>query len=123
MTDDKVVLVVEDDPLTREVLQYLLETEGYAVTTACDGAEALARLQEGPRPDCVLLDLGMPRFDGRQFLATRSISPALASIPVVVVSGQPRAAEDAALLGASDYLSKPASIEALLSAVQCCQAN
>jgi CheY-like chemotaxis protein len=114
----KRVLVVEDDTLCREMLTLLLEAEGYTVEPACDGRQAIERLRDGPRPDCMLLDLSMPRMDGRQFRAWLRQVPGLASVPVVVVSAEPRAAEEAALLGAEDYLRKPVSTEELLAAVR-----
>jgi CheY-like chemotaxis protein len=118
VTGGKILLVVEDDDLTREMLTLLLEGEGYTVEPACDGRDALQRLRHDPRPDCILLDLAMPRMDGRQFRAWQQQVPGLASVPVVVVSAEPRAAEEAALLGAEDYLRKPVSTEELLAAVR-----
>jgi CheY-like chemotaxis protein len=54
------VLIVEDDPTTRNVLTDLLEQDGRAVLTAADGQEALDRLMDPPRPSLILLDLSMP---------------------------------------------------------------
>ena len=112
------VLVVEDDELTREVVTLMLEGQGYAVQEAGDGQEALDRLREGPRPGCILLDLRMPRMDGRQFRSRQRQDPALAGVPVVVVSAEPELAAEAASLGAAGYLQKPVRAEALLAAVR-----
>jgi CheY-like chemotaxis protein len=118
VTGGKILLVVEDDDLCREMLTLLLEGEGFAVEPACDGRDALQQLRHGPRPDCILLDLAMPRMDGREFRTWLRQVPGLACVPVVVVSAEPRVAEEAAFLGAADYLRKPVSTEELLAAVR-----
>jgi CheY-like chemotaxis protein len=83
------LLVVEDDRDLREVLSESLRFEGYEVEEAADGVDALARLQEGVRPTLIILDLIMPRMDGRQLLAAMQRDEALAGIPVVLVTGTP----------------------------------
>jgi CheY-like chemotaxis protein len=111
------LLVVDDDALMRELISLLLQGEGYQVREAADGQEALDQLRQGPVPDCILLDLGMPRMDGRQFLSRQRHDPRLASIPVLLVSGQPHLAEQAAFLGVADYLQKPFPPDALFQAL------
>src|SRR5262245_43368027 len=82
------VLVVADSIDTRDSLAFLLRrVGGYQVSTAADGQEALDRLRAGPRPGLILLDLLMPAMDGWEFCRRLRQDPALASIPVVVVSG------------------------------------
>jgi CheY-like chemotaxis protein len=112
------LLLVEDDGLTREALVALLEGQGYSVRSAGDGQEALAILREGSLPDCILLDLGMPGMDGRQFRSRQRHHRAWAAVPVVVISGDARVAEEAAFLGAADYLRKPVEPAALLAALR-----
>jgi CheY-like chemotaxis protein len=113
----KLVLVVEDDPATREVLGTLLRREGYAVAEAADGQEALALLHGGPRPAGIVLDLTMPRMDGRAFRAEQCRDRDLAGIPVVVCSGEPDADQEAKELGASAWVQKPIDSAALLQAL------
>lgn len=83
------VLVVEDHADSRELLVEFLELEGYVVEVALHGLEALARLQRGPRPDVVLLDLMMPKLTGWELMERVRREPALArqELAVVVVSG------------------------------------
>ncbi|HSD21582.1 MAG TPA: response regulator [Anaeromyxobacter sp.] len=81
------VLVVEDDGDLREALAECLRFEGYDVVEAVDGADALARLQRGARPALIILDLVMPRMDGRQLLAAMRVDADLAGIPVVLATG------------------------------------
>ena len=113
------VLIVDDDPLTREALALLLNTEGYVVAEAGDGAEALARLRSGGLPSLVLLDLLMPGMDGWRFLAERQRQPSLGAIPVLVLTAA-RGIDSPALraMGAEDILQKPIAPEDVLTAIR-----
>src|SRR5690349_23695253 len=91
------VLVVEDDFDLRDALVPILEYEGHRVVSAANGKEALERLRTMPPPSLILLDLMMPVMDGEQFRAQQLRDPALASIPVVIVSAHASAEERAAL--------------------------
>lgn len=107
------VLVVEDDERIRETLTELLEIEGYAVSAAANGQEALDRLEHG-RPDLILLDMLMPTMDGAEFLAAMRHDDALASIPVTVLSAS---RYDPALHDAP-CLRKPVDLDELLDHVR-----
>ena len=102
------ILVVDDDPLNRAILQRGLEREGHGVTTASDGAEALAALRADP-VDLVLLDIVMPRMDGFRVLDEMKADPVLREIPVIMIS----AVDDHESVircieaGAEDHLPKP----------------
>jgi CheY-like chemotaxis protein len=111
------LLVVEDDRDLREVLSESLRFEGFEVTEAADGADALALLQGGIRPGLIILDLVMPRMDGRQLLAAMRSDDALAAIPVALVTGTP--SRD--LRGeVHAILKKPVGIEDLLACIRTC---
>lgn len=69
------ILVVEDDPPTRQYLETALSLEGYRVTTAATGREALERLDSAPRPRLILLDWMMPEMDGAKFWRTLQARP------------------------------------------------
>ena len=122
------VLLVEDDPgdvmMTREAFQdYKLQNQLHVVS---DGAEAMEFLrQEGeyagrPRPDLVLLDLNLPRMDGRQVLEAIKSDPELASIPVVVLTTSEN--EDDVLrsysLHANAYVTKPVDFARFIEVVR-----
>jgi two-component system, chemotaxis family, chemotaxis protein CheY len=82
------VLVVDDDADVRAALADGLGSHGYAVDVAKDGFDALERLTGGAAPDAIVLDLGMPRMNGWQFRDLQKRQPALAGIPVVVLTGE-----------------------------------
>lgn len=109
------MLVVDDDSGIRDSLAECLEAEGYRVSTAQNGADALERLAEA-RPDVIVVDLLMPVMNGYQFLARIREDAALGRIPVVLMSGAtPRPGH---LLPAADaLLPKPFELDDLLAAV------
>ena len=108
------VLLVEDEEDVREAAMMLLETEGYDVSIATDGGEALALLSTMPRPDAIVLDLMMPTITGWAFWDEAQKDPKMASIPVVVWSA---IAVGDARLGASRILRKDDGAVALLNAI------
>ena len=87
------VLVVEDDPPSREILRRTLEGEGWTVVEAADGRAALAQVSER-RPDAILLDLMLPEVDGFQFVAELQAREEWRSIPVIVVTARDLTAQD-----------------------------
>jgi CheY-like chemotaxis protein len=94
------VLLVEDDPTTREMLRRLLEKEGWPVSEAENGRIGLERVKEN-RPGLVLLDLMMPEMDGFGFVAELRKCEEWRDIPVVVVTAKDITAEDRLLLNGS----------------------
>jgi CheY-like chemotaxis protein len=107
------ILLVEDDELIRGAMQMVLEWEGFQISCAANGQEALDYLRAGNRPRLILLDLMMPIVDGEQFRAEQSRDPELASIPVIVVS----AASFAEAVGAAQHIRKPFEVQELLEAI------
>ncbi|QTX32468.1 response regulator [Aminithiophilus ramosus] len=111
--ENRRVLVVDDEKAIRRLLDLALSPQGYAVFEAASAAEGLARAIE-VRPDLILLDLGLPDRDGREFIEElRSWS----QIPLIVLSVRDREAEKIAALdgGANDYVVKPFGIGELLA--------
>jgi PAS domain S-box-containing protein len=105
------VLVVDDDAATRDLVSRFLRREGFAVRCAADGAQGLRMAQE-LKPAAILLDVMMPRMDGWAVLSALKADPALAETPVVMVTVvQERGL--AFSLGAADYLNKPVRWERL----------
>jgi len=110
------ILLVEDDPLTRFAIAELLRESDYDVETAGDGAEALDKIRVRV-PDAVVLDLVMPGVDGWAFLLACRQDPHFVGLPVVVTSGAREAQADATRLGARGCLCKPFDPDALLTMV------
>lgn len=110
-----VVLIVEDDADIRATMCEALEDNGYKAVPAANGMEALAYLRSNnERPCLILLDLMMPVMDGQTFRAEQRADPALASIPVVVISAY-RDVERYANDLAAECLPKPVRLDALLA--------
>jgi CheY-like chemotaxis protein len=109
------VLIVEDDIDIRDALSQILEEEGFTVSTAANGQEALDLLRSGPPPRLILLDLMMPVMNGWQFRAAQKQDPALAEIPVVVISADTHIRDKAMQIGVEEYFRKPIEISGLLS--------
>lgn len=103
----KTVLIVEDDKEIRESFQDALEMEGYEVSTATNGKEALELLTHSPKPCLVLLDMMMPIMGGRELLDIMMKDVTLAPIPVFIVSV---VADKENSKGAVGFLKKPADL-------------
>ncbi len=106
------VLVVDDDADVRAALADGLGALGCAVDVAEDGFDALERLSSGEAPDAIVLDLGMPRMNGWQFRDLQKRQPALAGIPVVVLTGESPLGVDA-----RHVVRKPASLAEIAEAI------
>ncbi|CAM3398591.1 Hpt domain-containing protein [Paracidovorax anthurii] len=113
------VLVVDDSITVRRVTQRLLKREGYRVTLAADGLQALERLQD-ERPAVVLSDIEMPRMDGFDLARNIRADAQLRDLPIIMITSRiaQKHREHAAELGVNHYLGKPYSDEELLSLVQ-----
>ena len=111
------VLVVEDDPSVRGLLQTLLVSEGYDVVTASDGLAGLVKATSS-HPALVLLDLMMPDLGGVRVLEEMRDDPELAAIPVIVVTGKIDAIPGMrSLLGEENVFLKPFAVAELLTRV------
>ena len=111
------ILVVEDDPNVRGLLQTLLEVEGYAVVTASDGMDGLGQAAASS-PGLVLLDLVMPDLGGARVLERLRDDPVLSQIPVIVVTGHEDALPDVrARLGDDNVFLKPFAVAELLARI------
>ena len=111
------VLVVEDDPSVRGLLQTLLAAEGYEVATASDGLAGLVKATSSP-PSLVLLDLMMPDLGGVRVLEEIRSDPTMSDIPVIVVTGKLEAVPPLkGLLGDDNVFVKPFGVTELLDRV------
>lgn len=103
------ILVVEDNPQEREMLAGYLEMYGYDVSTAADGLEAMRWLSHHEQPDAVLLDMQMPRLNGRKTVSAIRCNPAYRGLKLFAVSGDTRAASEVPQgeRGVDRWFSKP----------------
>jgi DNA-binding response OmpR family regulator len=113
------ILIVEDDQDTRQLLKVRLESQSYETAFAADAVTAIA-VARTERPDLILLDMGLPGGDGVVVMERLKTFPALAHIPVVVVSAREptTTSKRATEAGAQAYVQKPIDNEELLAAVR-----
>jgi CheY-like chemotaxis protein len=107
------VMIVDDEPDIRESLQEFFEDEGYVVSTAENGAQALALLNDESLPCVVILDLMMPIVGGGEVYARMQQDPRLARVPVVVSTSDPSKAPSGVLI-----MRKPIDLNRLLGTVR-----
>ena len=112
-----VVLVVDDEPLQRGILQTILNGEGYETLIAASGSEALAAIRKVP-PDVVVSDLKMAGMDGIELLNALPKAPTPPPMIIVTAHGTIDSAVEAVKLGAFDYLTKPLDKQKILMAVR-----
>lgn len=120
MTDDSLMLVVEDDPLVSQTLRLILEDEGFVVETVENGELALARLRAGLRPGMILSDIRMPVMTGYELLRAVRQLPTCEDIPFIFLSAK-SASKDVRTgmeLGADDYICKPFEPQDVIASVR-----
>lgn len=108
MTHNKKILVTDDDPRNRKLLETLLQAGGYEVISADSGQAALEAIA-ADQPDLILLDLMMPGMDGFEVVRQLKADPATRGIPIIMVTALDDAASRArlAVAGVSDVIAKP----------------
>ena len=119
------ILVVDDEPAIVRLMEYVLDRQGYTVRSAADGEEALRIVGEF-QPELIILDVMMPRKDGYTVAEAIRSDPALAGIPIIMLSAkaQDRDVEQGLAVGANLYLTKPFGPDGLLETVaQCLMAS
>ena len=107
MASSPTIVLAEDEPDLRELIQYTLEGDGFSVEAFDAGDDCWERLRTGERPDLVMLDIMLPGMDGIDMLERVRADESLADIPVVFLTGRGREEDvDAAV---DDYIMKPFS--------------
>jgi CheY-like chemotaxis protein len=110
------VLLIEDDFMLRQHMAELLTAEGYHVSSAADGADALWLLGREPLPSAIILDIALPRMSGIAFREVQLQSPALRDIPTIVVSATSKRLDLESLRFAA-IVPKPAPFDKLAEAL------
>ena len=113
------ILIIEDEPVVRSVLELMLKREGFEVTLAENGRRGLDTALASP-PDLILCDTSMPMLDGRSVLRAVRADPRTRAVQFIFLSGMntPADQRDGMNLGADDYLTKPFSSVDLVAAVR-----
>lgn len=117
--ETRVILIVDDEPVNVELLQAMLESEGYRVEAASGGPEALGRARREP-PDLVVLDLMMPEMDGFEVCRHLKADARTADVPILMVTGlsDVQNKEQGLAAGADDYITKPVQRADLLARIR-----
>jgi len=111
------VLVVDDDYAVLDAMKDILEDEGYEVSVAANGLEALKELAQGPWPCVILLDLMMPVMNGWEFREKQLEDEGLAAIPTIIVTAHNKPEVNAAELKAATSIRKPIAPALLLETI------
>jgi two-component system, chemotaxis family, chemotaxis protein CheY len=113
------ILIVEDDEHILRMLTVVLEDAGFEAATARNGQEALDQLlAAAERPRAILLDLNMPVMTGWEFRLAQKRHPAIATIPVVVISADRSLAQQPFTIDADGYFQKPINMPGLITLLQ-----
>ncbi len=112
---ERTAIVVDDSRAMRSILRNALEHEGFTVSEAVDGVQALAQLASGAVPVLALVDWNMPKLDGLGLIRALRSSPRFAQMTIVMVTSEadPMHVEQALEAGADEYIMKPLSPEVL----------
>ena len=113
------VMVVDDSLTVRKITGRMLAREGYEVATAKDGVDALQQLQD-VRPDCILLDVEMPRMDGFEFARNVRADEATRGIPIIMITSRTadKHRNHALEIGVNEYMGKPYQEDQLLALIK-----
>lgn len=114
------ILLVDDEPVNLQVLVNHLSTQGYHLLQAPNGVEALKILEQGVRPDLILLDVMMPKLSGFDVCRTVRVTHTCADLPIILLTAKNQTADlvEGFASGANDFLSKPIAKEELLARVR-----
>jgi chemosensory pili system protein ChpA (sensor histidine kinase/response regulator) len=115
----KLVMVVDDSLTVRKITGRMLAREGYEFATAKDGVDALQQLQD-LKPDCILLDVEMPRMDGFEFTRNVRADEDTRAIPIIMITSRTadKHRNHAIELGVNEYMGKPYQEEELLALIK-----
>jgi CheY-like chemotaxis protein len=112
------ILIVEDNSDVRRLYAIGLNQRGFEVKLAANGAEALERITSGEKPDIILLDWLMPLMDGGEVLARLGDEAGVLPMTIIVISGEPAPPPDQLDRRIQCWLTKPVSVEELVSHLQ-----
>jgi DNA-binding response OmpR family regulator len=116
----KRILVIEDDPSVRTLVERVLTAYGFIVSAAADGLDGLMQLESGATPDLMIADVMMPRLDGMSLVKALKTRPETAQIPVIFLTAKSdsRSMIEGINAGAKFYITKPFQIDELVGKVR-----
>jgi len=111
----KRILIIDDDPIALELIEYALQQEGYETITAPNGVEGLAKVRD-EKPDLVVLDVMLPGLDGFEVCHRLRAEPETARLPILMLSAKAREVDidTGRRMGADMYVTKPMDPSALV---------
>ncbi|HET7433203.1 MAG TPA: response regulator [Thermoanaerobaculia bacterium] len=116
------ILVVEDNDMNMQLVEYLLEEGGYDIVKATSGEEALAitREHDGPAPDLILMDIHLPGMDGLSVVRAMKSNVRTARIPILALTAHAMRGDKDRFLeaGCDGYISKPIDVKTFISAIE-----
>ncbi len=119
MPTQKVILIVEDDPMSLELFRDVLQVSGYATLEATDGRWGVELAQE-KKPDLILMDIQLPVMDGLEATSILKADSATKNIPIVALTAYAMEEDEERVIqaGADGYLTKPIRIQGFLAKVE-----
>ena len=121
MVADRTVLVVEDNDMNMQLVEYLLEEGGYAIVKATSGEEALALTRsETQRPDLILMDIHLPGMDGLSVVREMKSDNRTNRIPILALTAHAMRGDKDRFLeaGCDGYISKPIDVKTFISSIE-----
>lgn len=117
----RTILVVEDNDMNMQLVEYLLEEGGYSIVKATSGEEALALTTDGeaPKPDLILMDIHLPGMDGLSVVRAMKANDRTARIPILALTAHAMRGDKDRFLeaGCDGYISKPIDVKTFLSSI------
>ncbi len=119
MAEQRHILIIEDDPSVRTLLEKSLKAKGFRVTLSKDGVEGLTNLDR-EAPDLIIVDIMMPRLDGMTFVRAVKGNESTGPIPVIFLTAKndPKSMIDGINVGAKFYVTKPFAIDDLVAKIE-----
>lgn len=114
------ILVVEDNDMNMQLVEFLLEEGGYDIVKATSGEEALSLTHEGAAPDLILMDIHLPGMDGLSVVRAMKADTRTARIPILALTAHAMRGDRDRFLeaGCDGYISKPIDVKTFLSAIE-----
>ena len=117
---NRTVLVVEDNDMNMQLVEYLLEEGGYHIVKAASGEEALTITGRGKKPDLILMDIHLPGMDGLSVVREMKADPRTKKIPILALTAHAMRGDKDRFLeaGCDGYISKPIDVKTFLSSIE-----